>query len=129
MKQKIIFLLIVFAAFIISLNSSCKYDEIVPETIDPGTEVKFSADIIPIFNESCNFSGCHSFGGYAPDLSPSNAYNSLKTGGFVDVDQPDQSELYQWVSGQRPVPMPVTGIDPLIASTILAWIEQGAQNN
>jgi len=129
MKNKILSFLIVPVLVIVSLNSGCKYDAVLPETIPPGTEVKFANDVIPIFNESCNFSGCHNFGGTPPDLTPNNAYGELTTGGYINLDEPEQSELYLWVDGSRNPPMPTSGIDPVIASTILAWIEQGAQNN
>ena len=127
MKNKILSFLIVSVFLIISLNSGCKYDEIVPKP--PEGEIKFSMDIIPIFNASCNFSGCHGFGDKPPDLSVNNAYNSLTTGGYIDLDAPDQSELYQWVKGNRALPMPTNGTDPQIAATILEWINQGAKNN
>ena len=129
MKNKILSFLIVPALLIISLNSGCKYDEIVPEAPDPGVVVKFSSDILPIFNASCNFSGCHNFGGTPPDLTSNNAYSELITGGYIDIDNPEQSELYQWVKGNRSIPMPLTGTDPEIVSKTLAWIQQGAQNN
>lgn len=129
MKKKILSFLLVPALLIISLNSGCKYDEVLPETVPPGVEVKFGSDIIPIFNSSCNFSGCHNFGGAPPDLTPNNAYDELITGGYIDLDVPDQSELYLWVDGTRSPPMPTSGVDAQIASKILAWIEQGAQNN
>ena len=129
MKNKFLSFLMVVALFVISLNSGCRYDAHLPEVVDPGVEVKFSADIIPIFNESCNYSGCHGFGEVPPDLSPNNAYDALINGGYINVDDPEKSELYQWVRGNRSLPMPLTGTDPVIYSTILAWIEQGAQNN
>ncbi len=129
MKNKILFYLIIPALFILSLNSGCKYDEIVPETVPPGVVVTFSGDILPIFNASCNFSGCHAVGQTPPDLTPNNAYDALFDGGYIDIDNPEQSELYQWVKGNRGTPMPITGTDNKIVSETLAWIEQGALNN
>jgi hypothetical protein len=133
MKKKILSFLIVPALFVIGLISGCYYDEVIPDVSiyeeDPGGEVTFSGDIIPIFNTSCSLSGCHSPGGHSPDLTAANAYNSLINGEYIDVENPEQSELYQWVNGNRTTPMPISGTDPKIASAILAWITQGAQNN
>ena len=129
MRNKILSFLIIPALLIISLNSGCKYDSVLPETVPPGDTIYFSLDILPIFNDGCNFSGCHNFGGTPPDLTPNNAYGELTTGGYINLDTPDQSELYKWVNGEGSIPMPISGTDPVTASKILRWIEQGAQNN
>lgn len=91
--------------------------------------VSFVSDIIPIFNSSCNLSGCHSPGGKSPDLTSANAYTSLTNGGFVNTGDPQTSELYQWMTGKRGTPMPVSGINKDYNALVLAWIKQGAQNN
>lgn len=91
--------------------------------------VGFTADVIPIFEESCSISGCHNSGGVKPDLSSDRAYNSLINGGYVDVNSPETSLIYEYTSGKRTPEMPVSGADPVIAATILAWIQQGALNN
>ncbi len=92
-------------------------------------DVNFAGDIIPILEESCSLSGCHNAGGIAPNLSSANAFNSLSNGGYLDVANPENSKLYGFVSGRVSPVMPVSGADPTIAATILAWIKQGAQNN
>ena len=91
--------------------------------------VSFATDIIPIFNASCNNSGCHSRGGKAPDLSASNAFNSLTVGNYVNTNVPEISELYLWMIGQRSTPMPPNGINKDNNALVLAWIKQGALNN
>lgn len=100
---------------------------------DTGAEitrpVSFTSDILPIFNNSCSTSGCHSTGGKAPDLTSGNAYNSLITGNYLNTDDPQSSVLYQWMSGKKSTPMPVGGINKDYNSLVIAWIKQGAQNN
>ena len=91
--------------------------------------VSYTADIVPIFEKNCSISGCHAAGGIAPDLSSENAYLSLTSGGFVEIDNPENSRLYGFVSGKLTPAMPISGADPVIAAKILAWIQQGAQNN
>ncbi len=117
------------AGFTILLFVGCYKDRTV--IFDTGEEitreVKFSADIIPILNSSCNISSCHSAGAIAPDLSSANAFTSLT--GYVNIGNPLSSELYLWMTGKKGTPMPVSGINKEYNALILAWIKQGAQNN
>ncbi|MCH6232612.1 hypothetical protein [Cognataquiflexum rubidum] len=115
--------------FTLVLNS-CYYDQIVPrppdlDSVGPQT---FSGDIIPIFNQSCNNAGCHN-GAVRPDLRPANAYNALINGGYINTDSPESSELYQWMKGNRSIPMPTSGPNSDYNNRILRWITDGALNN
>lgn len=91
--------------------------------------VTFSQDILPIFNKSCNLSGCHSAGGQTPNLSPSNAYNSLIIGNYINKADPENSFLYLKMTGKKGTVMPVGGMNKDYNALILAWIKQGANNN
>lgn len=108
---------------------SCYYDEVIKieEPVAVG-EVFFSSDIIPIFNQSCNISGCHN-GSVAPNLLPAGAYNALKNGNYINTGDPESSELYQWMKGNKTLPMPLTGTNATYNAKVLAWIKQGALNN
>lgn len=118
------------AAFTMLFFIGCYKDKTV--LFDTGDEisrpVSFNAEIIPILNNSCNTSGCHSTGGIAPDLSASNAYLSL-TGSYVNTGDPQASSLYLWMTGKKGTPMPTSGINKDYNALILAWIKQGAKNN
>ena len=135
MKNKILSFLIVPVLLIVGMTSGCYYDEVIydPATYeeDPngGDLVSFNENILPIFNAGCNASGCHASGEEVPDLTANNAYNALINGGYIDTDNPKQSELYRWVNGAGAVDMPITGTDPDIVNKILSWIQQGAENN
>lgn len=113
-------------ALLMALLSGCEYEYIQEPVLPPiTTELKFSTEILPIFNEKCNTSGCHATGGIAPDLSPANAYNSLMTGGYVSTEDPSGSVLYHVIT---------TGSMKSFSTAeynqkILTWIEQGAKNN
>ena len=100
---------------------------------DTGTEitrsVSFSQDIVPIFNSSCNVSGCHAQAGKSPDLSAANAFTSLTVGNYLNTEAPESSSLYQWMAGKKSTPMPVGGINKDFNALVIAWIKQGAQNN
>lgn len=124
-------ILAVSVLFIFLLINACYYDQSIVQEItpDPGVEVTFTGDIQPIFNASCNSAGCHNTGGIAPDLSSGKAYNALTNGGFINVANPQSSELYQWMKGNRALPMPLSGADANYNAKVLSWITQGALNN
>ena len=108
---------------------SCEYDAVLPE-LPPTDEISFQQHIIPIFNEGCNSSGCHSgIDDFPPDLSPGRAYDALFAGNYIDTLTPESSLLYQWMLGNEGAAMPPTGTDPVYNGTILKWIEEGARNN
>ncbi len=115
----------------LTLLASCYKDKTV--IFNTGNEVtrtvSFTGDILPIFNNSCNTSGCHVAGGRSPDLSAANAFISLTNGGFINTSDPLTSELYLWMSGKKGTPMPVSGINKDYNALILAWLKQGANNN
>lgn len=128
--KKISYIQIVLALFMTLFLSQCYYDQIVYEEPEPPAgELSFLNEIIPIFNASCNISGCHNAGGIAPDLSPANAYNALINGNFINTDVPEDSELYQWMAGNRSISMPISGPNAAYNVTVLQWIKQGAKNN
>lgn len=119
------------AGFLALLLAGCYKDKtVIFETGEDITRpVSFVQDIVPIFNTACNGSGCHSAGGVAPDLSAANAYTALTGGNYVNTTNPQNSELYQWMTGKRAAPMPLSGPNKDYNALVLAWIKQGAQNN
>ncbi len=117
----------------IAFLAGCYYDDVLPDDLKLSNGVpevvSFANDLLPIFDQSCSFTGCHNTGGHEPDLSPANAYNSLIGGGFINTASPESSELYQWMKGNRDLPMPDTGPNAAYNALVLAWIRQGAKNN
>lgn len=112
-------------AIIACMISSCEYEFVEPEGIDPATEVSYKSDIIPIFNESCNSSGCHNAGGFDPVLTAEKAYDNLWMENQIDTVAPETSPLYQSItSGSMD-----DYASPADVQYILRWIEQGAANN
>jgi hypothetical protein len=118
--RRVIFLLACMG--VLSLSECAKYQIPKPECPeDVPTDVSFSGDIQPIFNNSCVV--CHG-GGQAPDLSPGWAYEELIDGGYVDTDFPCESGIYQVFStthGDRATEEEIL--------TILGWIYEGARDN
>ena len=120
-----IFKLLLFIALAGLVLSSCEYEWIQPEKKPIPTEVSFSGDIMPIFDNGCNAGVCHGAGATPPDLTEANAYNALLDGSYVDINTPEASILYTTMkSGSMK-----TYTNPGDEDIILAWIQQGAKNN
>jgi len=118
-------LIMLFSALFLVILGGCEYEVVEPDRTPVTEEVLFSGKIIPIFNTSCNFSGCHSAGAVPPDLTPAGAYASLMSLNQIDTVNPANSILYKSMT---------TGSmknysNAAQAKLILAWIEQGAKNN
>ncbi len=113
------------------IMNACYYDQVLPVEQSVGNlgPMSFSADIIPIFNQSCNTTSCHSQGGQKPNLTATNAYTSLINGGYIIKGTPESSPLYLWMKGSKGTPMPPSGSNATYNAKVLAWIEQGALNN
>ncbi len=129
MKKNKIIWISSLCLLMISMNA-CYYDQVLPvEPVGDVGEISFAMDIIPIFNSSCNSAGCHNQGGQKPNLTPAGAYTSLTSGGYIDTKSPEASSLYQWMNGEKSLPMPLSGPNATYNAKVLAWIEQGALNN
>lgn len=121
MKKSGTLLMLMLSGFMMA----CTYDTITPKEVEVPENVSFNVDVIPIFNDNCNNSGCHSTGGIPPDLTPDNAYISLTFFGYVDVDFPEESELYKKIT----IGSMEEYANDQDRAIILKWIEQGALDN
>ena len=111
--------IIILVVFTQSLTS-CYYDQIEEVEIQPGTVVKFAADIQPIFAAySCT--DCHD-GTRDPDLRAGNEYSSLVPE-YVSAGDADSSEFYTKLAGGH------AGVDTNSLALIREWINSGALNN
>jgi len=107
------------------------YKDVVSPGSDPNGPpqfVSFSGDLIPLFNTSCNSSGCHdAVPAHKPSLVPEQAYNALLSGGFVNTAVPQESTIYVVTkTGQMP---PTGALKVTDTQKILDWIRNGAPNN
>jgi hypothetical protein len=118
--------LIIIAIGFIALHS-CQYDWVQEEPEVPITDtLSYATDIQPIFNLSCNGSGCHAKGGFDPDLTAENSYNALFDEGLINTADPESSGLYLSVKKGGSMESFAKSGD---ANKILTWIQQGALNN
>jgi hypothetical protein len=133
MSKKIIAIALVLVTTCFVLITGCyKVTTLVVDNqVEVTRTVSLSTDIIPLFSANCTASGCHNTGGHVPDLTSGKAYTSLINGNYVNLGSPETSEVYLWLSGKRPVAMPVgASSNPSnINQLVLAWIKQGAKNN
>jgi hypothetical protein len=97
-----------------------------PDLPVPSGNLSFSKDVVPIFTKSCAISGCHASGFIQPDLSASNAYNSLISMSLVDTLHPTQSVIYVKITQGTMKSYLSSAAD---GQSILYWIKQGAKNN
>jgi hypothetical protein len=98
--------------------ASCQWLTVEPVEIDVDV-VSFATDIEPVLTSKC--ATCHT--STKPVLSGGNAYNSLVNGSFVNtVDPPSSIIVVKTNTGHG-------GLTPTEKALLLAWIEQGAQNN
>lgn len=100
---------------------SCEKYTYMPEVINPGETILFETQIQPIFTNNCIV--CHK-GSRNPDLRDGNSYNSLTTGGYVNLPA-ETSRLYKQVTSSSHASYTIDTEKQLI----LLWIQQGALNN
>ncbi|MCT4602110.1 MAG: hypothetical protein N4A59_04265 [Marinifilum sp.] len=121
-KSKFVHLITILATLLCFVSceyNTIEFDEVV---IPPGQEVSFSDDIIPIFTSNCI--DCHD-GGIDPDLRESNVYNSLTNGGYINTENPSESEIYTILfEGSHSTRASATE-----KQLILEWITRGANND
>jgi hypothetical protein len=132
LTKKIAIVMAVITAPIIGLQSCYKVATVVPDNKVEVTEpVNFSKDIVPILDSKCNISGCHNAGGTKPDLSADKAFSSLDNGGYININDPENSDIYLWLTGKKGSVMPPGGPNnpDNLNELIKAWVKQGAQNN
>lgn len=105
----------------IALFTSCEKYSYKIETGDPEVPILFQTEIQPIFNAKCVT--CHG-GAKSPDLSAGKSYNSLTTGGYVELPA-ESSKLYAKITSASHDSRTL----PAEKAKILFWIQQGAKNN
>jgi hypothetical protein len=128
MKKISSYIVLFSLGLLVIATVSCERDYYVPFDREI-SDVSFSEDLIPIFDASCNMSGCHSTNGVPPDLTEENGYDDIYNTNMVDLANPEQSILYlRMIDAQSPMPTwgLLTNGEP---ETVLVWIEEGGLNN
>jgi len=131
--NKINNLILVFVFLFTIILTSCEWEQLEkPVVIIDDTPISFATDVIPIFDASCNMSGCHNAGAIPPDLSAGGAYLNLTSLGYIEADTANAAQSKLW-KRMNDGTMPPPAYGGLLADTVrykvLNWIKQGALNN
>lgn len=117
---------IAFSVLLTGLVSGCYYDETAVFQGLP-QNVSFKNDVMPIFDSSCNSSGCHDAeGSHSPILVADQAYDALLSGQYINTVEPEKSGLYVALQSGMPPSGPLSDNEMKI---ILGWITEGAKDN
>ena len=100
-----------------------------PEACDPNI-VYFENEVLPIIISSCSTIGCHGNGSAQDGIELSNYAGIMD---IVEPNDPSDSELIEVITETDPdkimPPPPNAPLSDEQINTIIAWINQGAQNN
>jgi hypothetical protein len=104
-----------------------------PSTIVfPDHAISYSNQVQPLFDQACNFSGCHDNGSHQSALVLTGYGEAVLTlPGVVVAGKPDASTLVLRIQGSVGARMP-PGAYPLNQNQvngIRTWIAEGAKNN
>lgn len=127
------YLLLISFLFLSCINN---IEDQIPEI--PDEIISYASQIQPIFNNSCGGAGCHTNGGNANNVNLNNyqtTINSTGTSYGTLVIIPGNADISPLVDKLEPNPengsqMPLSGsISGSDVGKIIAWINQGAQDN
>jgi hypothetical protein len=126
MKKSSLFLALGFMFFFACTQEQGPVDP-DPDPNPGGDGISFSGDIQPLFDRSC--SSCHNEF-HILNLKPCCSFDNLTKNGYVDTNNPENSELYKRIKHPNPsMPPSGTPLSEQEVQTILTWIEEGAINN
>lgn len=111
------------------LYSGCDDDLIdsPDQIVFPDTNVSYLRHVQPLFNVSCNFSGCHSLESRAGDLALISHFDVTLKPGMVIAGEPDRSLLVQIVRGTSPHPASFQArVNQNHKDGIAQWVLEGA---
>jgi len=97
----------------------------------PVRDVKYNEHVQVLFNQACNFSGCHGEGLHESPLKLTTWANTVITiPGVVVPGDPGSSTLVLRIEGRQPI-MPPSGatLNQNQIDGIRTWIAEGAPNN
>lgn len=107
---------------LIAVNS-CKHDEAPADQMNP---VCFQEQVLPIFQNSCATSGCHS-GAHGAGGYVFTDYASITKA--ITPGNADKSAAYEAITSKFQIMPPGNALPKDKRTLIRLWIEQGAENS
>jgi hypothetical protein len=99
----------------------------------PARDVSYAVQVQQLFNQACNYGGCHDDGAHQSALRLTQYGYAVNTiPGVVVPGQPDQSTLVFRIEGrvgERMPPPPTNSLNQNQINGIRTWIAEGAKNN
>jgi mono/diheme cytochrome c family protein len=99
----------------------------------PARDVSYSVQVQQVFNQACNYGGCHDDGAHQSALRLTQyGYAVLTIPGVVVAGKPDESTLIFRIEGRvgvRMPPPPTNALNQNQINGIRTWIAEGAKNN
>jgi hypothetical protein len=133
---KYLSLIILLAIIAVSLEvSSCK-NVLGPTSgqstiVFPDSNVSYYRQVLPLFEESCDYSGCHDDGTQAGGLSLTNYAGLFTVAGVLTPKDTVHSILVQRIQGIGPImpPPPLSALNSNQIQGIKTWVMEGAPAN
>jgi len=102
-----------------------------PDIIFPESNISFYGHVLPLFDESCAYSGCHNDYDMAGGLSLSSYYQLFREPGLVLPGDSASSVLGQILRGTLPHQgYPISQLANMNQRHgVNVWIQEGARNN
>jgi hypothetical protein len=98
---------------------------IITDGLNDPNDPSYSEDIQPFFDAKCI--ACHNGTGIPLDLtSPDSYFNLIDDPNYIDIDNPENSELYTKIIPGGSMEQYANSAERLLT---LYWIEQGAKDN
>jgi hypothetical protein len=100
------------------------------DIVFPDSGVSYRADVQPLFDLSCSFSGCHDEYSRAGGLSLRSYSDLITRAGLVSPGDSLRSTLRQIIRSELPHSYPMSQItNENQRKGIAVWIQEGAHNN
>ena len=98
----------------------------------PANNVSYNSEVQVLFNQACNYSGCHDDGTHQSPLKLTSWGETVTVGGVVIPGKPDQSILVVWIEGRvgtERMPPGSQALNQNQINGIRTWVAEGAKNN
>lgn len=135
--SKLLFITVGIAVF----TSSCKHEPILDTptggnvgggVTNPTNGICFESQILPIFQSSCAYAGCHDAITSADGFNFSSYASIMATNSAIKPNNPGDSKVIRFITEDDPdkimPPPPKTPLSSDQINLLIQWINEGAQN-